>query len=1193
MEVGSTYSLRVLRKILPSVVLLDASSHTQEPGWTAKIHITELHHNLPACQKQYSNIQEGDELDGEVMLIDEEKRIIDLSRKSLETKPREYPSWKQLRLLTLVQVSVIELLPQIVIVEYNGLSGEIQRRNLRSNHQPRKGDLLEVLLLRKDTIRQVLEFGEKQLQHIDKGETTSVAAEEINSANHSSFEYRPEKRLSSFQHFSDSYYWEYLDDDEQAFIQDASESQKGLFSEVYRSDQRLTISFSLGYDNAWSYFKNGLVPILNRDQEGELNDIKAALLNLSKQRFWFSTYTDKASNEQRFNLFNDELSIYGELSSDEGLILIHGVSDKGNSKALNFKQNALRNAHFALEVPLKFIDSYETVTTPQQQRSHIDALLKKSHAFDILRTIKGKAEVRLHSDGKDIHIFRDYLEAQMAYEKQLPANNSEMIFRKIHSVSEPGEAIRFRAIAEQNVALDEGALLILYPTEESAGTDKIGNAKVIGARGQEVEMECTDINWDSIKNGFSAKPKISFRQHRVQLEVLDQYLNSSLDLTHLDRVIHNPNTILPPKEVPITLHNLKLQKADENDNQVKAVKKGVGNENILLIQGPPGTGKTTVIAEIVHQLLEKDQKVLVTSQTHIAVDNVLEKLVDNDIDAQLLRIGNDDSIANSARPFTFERQLPRYSDLLERFNRLKLSRVKEWLELHKAGSTDASAFEEESRNMFSTWASENNLHHGKRAFFRKKWYDFLTIILREKPKGLRKQQDLLRQWSKLLRNSDELASFMLFRSLDVVFSTCIGIATDRRMAKTDMKFDVVILDEAGKANLSETMVALSKGAKLILVGDHKQLPPYFDQERIEFFANQEPDLKEDSIRKALASSFFEHLIQLSAQNRFPESNIIMLDKQFRMHPDISSFVSKSFYGEQLKDAPNTKNNVARMQFPLNQQVVFIDTRSYQNPFEEQRDKSFINPAETELILKHVIPQFLEKNIAYKDFAIISPYKAQCTYVKEQAAKNPEIEEEQLQVETLDSFQGKELDIIIFSFCRSSMENRVGFLDDSRRLNVAFSRARKKLILVGNTRTLTRPRSHYDQYYTKLFKDLVEHAKGKGHLLLTNRLRDIPSSIKKGTKSKSHLTKKSSVHEKDKIRYKLLAEKYDLGSIFQAKVLRINKDLKKVLLETKFGINAWMIMPKINEDELQIDVIVDMTLVKVDIDNQTIELDWVK
>ena len=356
---------------------------------------------------------------------------------------------------------------------------------------------------------------------------------------------------------------------------------------------------------------------------------------------------------------------------------------------------------------------------------------------------------------------------------------------------------------------------------------------------------------------------------------------------------------------------------------------------------------------------------------------------------------------------------------------------------------------------------------------------------------------LLKTWLEETNNEYEiLLKPLIYNSIDVVFATCIGIKSDEIFKDKNFKFNTVIIDEAGKANIAESLVAIELGEKVILVGDQKQLPPYMESSLID---KSEPtsfpntaygsEFIEEEIIHALKTSFFEFIVNRINADQFPKENMEMLNYQHRMHPNIGEFVSSSFYDSKVKMGSKTHLNRLEMPSPFNKEVIFFDTSNSKNPFEQNDGFSAMNNTEAETISEIILPKLFENGVNPSNIAIIAPYKSQVANIKNHLNKSS-CQFKNIDISTLDSFQGKEYDIIIFSFTRSADHSKapvvngkpkfskVGFLDDARRLNVAFSRAKKKLILIGNSKTLTDYKSHYDRIfnYTQLFKRLVELSK---------------------------------------------------------------------------------------------------------------------
>jgi len=224
-----------------------------------------------------------------------------------------------------------------------------------------------------------------------------------------------------------------------------------------------------------------------------------------------------------------------------------------------------------------------------------------------------------------------------------------------------------------------------------------------------------------------------------------------------------------------------------------------------------------------------------------------------------------------------------------------------------------------------------------------------------------------------------------------------------------------------------------------------------------------------------------------------------------MHPDIGEFISKVFYGGNVKMGESTVKNILRTPPPFDKQIIFIDTGKSKNPYESISGNSFKNDTEASCISEIIVPRLIEDGVSTANFAVIAPYKAQVANISEKLKIN---NISNVETSTLDSFQGMEFDVIVFSFTRSAIGKKVGFLDDVRRLNVAFSRAKKKLILVGNSKTLTHKHCHFDGVfdYTKMYRDLIELSRDerKGSFININNLEKesgfdhrIKQKIKKG------------------------------------------------------------------------------------------------
>lgn len=486
--------------------------------------------------------------------------------------------------------------------------------------------------------------------------------------------------------------------------------------------------------------------------------------------------------------------------------------------------------------------------------------------------------------------------------------------------------------------------------------------------------------------------------------------------------------------------NENLNNAEQENSQPLAVRRALGNQDVVLIQGPPGTGKTTVIVEIIEQLVKKHQRILVCSQTHAAVDNIKEKIAGSHSKIEYV------DIRENHRNFI---QLDK--DEFKNY----IQNVDKEIDLLLSGTPSNSVTELANSFKYDSPQSvkfDYNTNHK----------DIIS--------NFQEEREILEIYKDIVENLDSsnlnenMLELAYFRSRDVILGTCIGIGLNQAFKRGNIKFDVVIIDEAAKANLSEALVPMSLGKKFILVGDDNQLPAYLDSKIFNDFRNlkrnEEPELYGDyfKAKELLSASLFSFLNEHSnGQNyfKFPNNNVTLLNTQYRMHPDIGKLISDLFYEGKLRMGDGTDRKVLPID-NLQGQFRCFDIRGK----EGRAFDSFNNPDEARFIVSQLLPSIIE-TIEGTDLTlgIITPYSSQRKEIRDliKTGKYKDC------VYTIDSIQGKEYDIVIFSFVRSfpiDVQGKVGFIDDMRRLNVALSRARKKLLVVGNVETLTNPNNHY-------------------------------------------------------------------------------------------------------------------------------------
>ena len=460
-----------------------------------------------------------------------------------------------------------------------------------------------------------------------------------------------------------------------------------------------------------------------------------------------------------------------------------------------------------------------------------------------------------------------------------------------------------------------------------------------------------------------------------------------------------------------------------NPIQERAVNEVLWAKDVAIVHGPPGTGKTTTLVEAINETLMRESQVLVCAQSNMAVDWISEKLVDRGIN--VLRIGNPTRVNDKMLGFTYERRFESHADYPQLWAIRKA--IRELRKNRKKGS-------------------EN--YHQKMDRLKSRAAEIELRINAE-----------------------------LFGEARVIACTLVGSA---HHLLEGMKFGTLFIDEAAQALEAACWIPMKRASRVILAGDHCQLPP-----TVKSIA---------ALRAGLGKTLMERI----AENK-PEV-VTLLKIQYRMNDEIMRFSSDWFYGGKVESAPQIKY---RSVLDYDHPITWIDTSNEENQitiegedapedsastsssvsaanqnsdlnFKEQFvGESFgrINKAEAELTLLTLAEYFtkigkqrvLEERI---DVGIISPYRAQVQYLKKLIKKYEFFKPYRrlISVNTVDGFQGQERDVILISLVRSNDEGQIGFLKDLRRMNVAMTRARMKLIILGNKDTMTK-----HPFYKKLWE----------------------------------------------------------------------------------------------------------------------------
>lgn len=1081
--VNTELEIEVHSKVPPGFIFFKITDEIQ-----GSLHVSELNWNFGLSQLDFRNIQVGSSLKVYVIGFDNSYRKVYLGRKHLPSieKPSASIAWENTIPYKETGATVFEEFRSKLIIQLDsGLFGTAPLIEGRS-YTPR--EKIQVIPVRKVLDQNIIECTLSEIVSSSEQQSAEVIEAFNETASSNAFS-TSEFHLNSFQQLSESLYWNYFSESEQELLKKLFDETENLFSKVEKGEQPIHLEFDFGF-NAYRDFVDIIAPaIWGTSKSGENATEKELLTELSKLNFWYTHFdnsrrqegTTQSIVEKTFSLFNESISIRGVIS-DEGSMKIRFIKAKVKTDLLKEKQSSLKRYDvFFVSRPIIFAQ-YSPANT--FNKDFVYTIDNKLVALKIFEVAKSKSLDILQKQGKEFKIFTNFLESQIDFEVK-SSNDTELQLKDCKlELDIQTDGITFTGNTSGECEIKIGDKVVISCLSEDQRPQSIGVGAVLSIENGRIKIKSSIENYELLEGGCSIKKNSSTRQYWVQLEILNKFFLNQLPLDTFYKVFHDRDGIEAPENVEIDFINKMF--AGKESPQTLAVKKAIGNKNILLIQGPPGTGKTTVITEIVKQLIKRGKKVLVTSQTHIAVDNVLERVKD-DTKINIARIGNQDTISDFAAEYLIDEARKRFSDKAQKIVDIKIELLN-----HQSQGRNISEFSEQNFDLPLTFDWQNI-------------QDFIALIQGSDQGQTTLMIESLEQWKDVIAKSPQLLTDMFFRNLNVLFGTCIGIATNKELQASEIFFDTVILDEAGKANISETLTAISRAKEIILVGDHKQLPPYLDSERVEYFKKFSRDfveqrLTDNEIKQALGGSFFEYLQREGVLNN---ENKILLAEQHRMHPDIGNFVSESFYNSELLNGEHTKENVIPLQEPFDKQIIFIDTSSDKSSSESFEDGSYFNKVEAEFIVHKVIPELERGNVSPKSFAIVSPYSKQCEKIRELITETNSNSYGNLEVATLDSFQGREHDVIIFSFTRSAFNKKVGFLDDARRLNVAFSRAKKKLILIGNSETLRNQRSHYDQYYTSLFNNLWRYAGKYGRTYRINeldfsRLQNtlIPGEIKK-------------------------------------------------------------------------------------------------
>lgn len=484
------------------------------------------------------------------------------------------------------------------------------------------------------------------------------------------------------------------------------------------------------------------------------------------------------------------------------------------------------------------------------------------------------------------------------------------------------------------------------------------------------------------------------------------------------------NALIPP---PLEIEKIKLYNPNLNEYQLKGVISGLSNR-LSLIQGPPGTGKTMVSAELALQHLLKGRRVLLVAKTNKAVDMIISVLINHilttdapkELLKNILRLGNEEKISHKLQDYTLQHRVQQHS----RYSELRV-------------------LEEEKSGCFSKLdITQNDIKEIDNFINSKPTLAILRVPIAELRKGILVSSSKIKEKEIMDLNT---SYYMIAREIakEVIRSMPIIVTTAYQCPRSELngiQFDALIFDEASQATVPEAAMAIVKlnpDGFFTLIGDHKQLGPVVMS-------------KHKMLELSVYELFRKRIIDQKLDTFSSEGVMNILKRQYRMHPDIANVCRRLSYPDGLEDhhmdrmfqidTSNLNNSWQDKAIDPGKAVVFVSTENISSQEKKTEKGSFINMKNVDVI-ESLINRFIELGISLDKISTITSYKGQ-----QELLRNRMIS---CSIGTVDSFQGDENEVVIFDITRDNTEGRIGFMNRPNRLNVAASRARLKLIVVGN------------------------------------------------------------------------------------------------------------------------------------------------
>ncbi|KAK6945316.1 DNA2/NAM7 helicase, helicase domain [Dillenia turbinata] len=565
-------------------------------------------------------------------------------------------------------------------------------------------------------------------------------------------------------------------------------------------------------------------------------------------------------------------------------------------------------------------------------------------------------------------------------------------------------------------------VVVLKPNKADIGSPSLGQGVVYRLKDSSITVAFDDVPEEGLNSPLRLEKvanEVTYRRMKDALRQLSQGVQKGPASDLIPVLFGERLPSFAKKDTAFTPFNSSL-----DHSQKDAISKALSSKDVFLLHGPPGTGKTTTVVEIILQEVKRGSKILACAASNIAVDNIVEKLSSHRV--KLVRLGHP------------ARLLPQVLD----------------------SALDAQVLKGDNSALANDIRKEMKALNGK--------------LLKTKDKNTRRDiRKELKALSKEEHKRQQLAVTDVIKNADVILTTLTG-AFSHQLENTS--FDLVVIDEAAQALEIACWIALLKGSRCILAGDHLQLPPTIQSVEAE--------------KKGLGRTLFERLADL-----YGDEITSMLTVQYRMHEQIMEWSSKELYQSKIKAHPSVAVHMlceledVKSSSSTESTLILIDIAGYSFheflsarvlcDMEEKKDDedSTMNEGEAEVALAHA-KRLVLSGVSASDIGIITPYAAQVQLLKMMKSKEDKLKD--LEISTVDGFQGREKEAIIISMVRSNPKKEVGFLSDHRRMNVAVTRARRQCCLVCDTETVSGD---------KFLKRLIEYFEEHGEYLSASEYQD--------------------------------------------------------------------------------------------------------